>query len=137
MNDLLKCAANNGQDVENLNGEVILADLGIPQPRRITREERIVNDVILLANERNGDILNLLEYHDKSMNDIARRVIENTFEPDYPWKFAEQCYREAISPSGDLSPDDYLSILDEVYGPSDADPQALWAATTAGSWHQD
>lgn len=64
--------------------------------------------------ERQPPIQELFSHFDKKIRNIIREVLNNTSDQNMLWKVAEECYRQAASPSGILHADDYFIPLEEA-----------------------
>ena len=64
--------------------------------------------------ERPTPIQELFSHFDKKIRNIIREVLSNTSDQNMLWKVAEECYRQAASPSGILHADDYFIPLEEA-----------------------
>jgi hypothetical protein len=59
-------------------------------------------------------IQKLLSHFDTKIKDIVREVLNKTSDQNVLWRAAEECYKQAISPSGSLHADDYFDPLEEA-----------------------
>jgi hypothetical protein len=64
--------------------------------------------------ERRPPIQELFSHFDKKIRNIIREVLNNTSDQNMLWKVAEECYKQAASPSGILHADDYFIPLEEA-----------------------
>lgn len=64
--------------------------------------------------ERGPPFQELFSHFDKKIRNIIREVLNNTSDQNMLWKVAEECYRQAASPSGILHADDYFIPLEEA-----------------------
>ncbi|KAF2111562.1 hypothetical protein BDV96DRAFT_666119 [Lophiotrema nucula] len=59
-------------------------------------------------------IQELFSHFDQQIKDIVRRVLNDTSDRDLLWRVAEECYKQATSPSGILHADDYFIPREEA-----------------------
>jgi hypothetical protein len=59
-------------------------------------------------------IQELFSHFDKEIRNIVREVLNSTSDQNMLWKVAEECYKQANSPSGILHADDYFIPLEEA-----------------------
>ncbi|KAF4945239.1 hypothetical protein FGADI_12099 [Fusarium gaditjirri] len=69
----------------------------------------IVSLVTLLGDKTFFRVEDLLEYFKIPIEKIAQRIMREASSQDILWKVAEECYHQAASTTGELSPVDYLA----------------------------
>lgn len=67
-------------------------------------------------------IQELFSHFDKEIRNIVRQVLNNSSDQNRLWRVAEECYKQAASPSGILQADDYFIPLEEACLQSPYDP---------------
>ncbi|EEU34828.1 uncharacterized protein NECHADRAFT_88411 [Fusarium vanettenii 77-13-4] len=78
-------------------------------------ERSIIERVSLLGGQREPRTKELLNHFDERIRVIVRDVLNSSNDGACVlWKTAEECYNQAISPSGKLQSDDYFVPLEEA-----------------------
>ncbi|KAF5618484.1 uncharacterized protein FTJAE_12182 [Fusarium tjaetaba] len=71
----------------------------------------IVRQVVSLGGKASFNIGALLEHFKKPIERIAQGVIQEAKSDEILWKTAEECYHQAVRPSGDLNLEKHLAII--------------------------
>jgi hypothetical protein len=105
---------------EKLTDVVFNLETTIDAVREATERSAIIQ-LRFLGSQSTADtsgrppVQGLLSHFDKKIKDIIREVFNNTTtDQDMLWKIAEECYKQATSPTGVLHPDNYLIPLEEA-----------------------
>ncbi|KAJ4213855.1 hypothetical protein NW757_014745, partial [Fusarium falciforme] len=78
-------------------------------------ERSIIERISLLRGQREPRTKELLNHFDERIRVIVRDVLNSSNDGACVlWKTAEECYNQAISPSGKLQSDDYFVPLEEA-----------------------
>jgi hypothetical protein len=65
--------------------------------------------------DRRPPIQELFSHFDQEIRNIIREVFDTTSDQNMLWKVAEECYKQAASPSGILHADKYFIPLEEAH----------------------
>lgn len=124
----VKSLADDATSSGNLPiAEVCSLREGIKQLTNITFNLQSTVDALNEATERSviirlrslggrsaSTVFEILSHFDEQIKGIVREVLDNTRNREVLWKVAEECYKQVISPSGNLHADDYFVPLEEA-----------------------